>query len=156
MSASVTGDLSALMRTSILCWYIERAIEAACLPHRALPCSSGEGFMNGLRFVAIRHLIKTLCYRRSLPRSYRIMGNRLSKIYTRTGDDGSTGLGDGARVPRKACGSRLTAPSMRPTAPSAWCWRLPTLPAGGADAASPKCSTICSIWAASCAFPVIA
>ncbi|MBM4225072.1 MAG: cob(I)yrinic acid a,c-diamide adenosyltransferase [Gammaproteobacteria bacterium] len=29
------------------------------------------------------------------------MGNRLSKIYTRTGDDGSTGLGDGSRV-RKA------------------------------------------------------
>ncbi len=26
------------------------------------------------------------------------MGNRLSKIYTRTGDDGSTGLGDGSRV----------------------------------------------------------
>ena len=26
------------------------------------------------------------------------MGNRLSKIYTRTGDDGSTGLGDGART----------------------------------------------------------
>ena len=26
------------------------------------------------------------------------MGNRLSKIYTRTGDDGSTGLGDGHRV----------------------------------------------------------
>jgi len=26
------------------------------------------------------------------------MGNRLSKIYTRTGDDGQTGLGDGARV----------------------------------------------------------
>ena len=26
------------------------------------------------------------------------MGNRLSKIYTRTGDDGSTGLGDGKRV----------------------------------------------------------
>ncbi|MDX1480688.1 MAG: cob(I)yrinic acid a,c-diamide adenosyltransferase [Woeseiaceae bacterium] len=30
------------------------------------------------------------------------MGNRLSKIYTRTGDDGSTGLGDGTRV-RKDC-----------------------------------------------------
>jgi cob(I)alamin adenosyltransferase len=28
------------------------------------------------------------------------MGHRLSKIYTRTGDDGSTGLGDGARVPK--------------------------------------------------------
>jgi cob(I)alamin adenosyltransferase len=26
------------------------------------------------------------------------VGNRLSKIYTRTGDDGSTGLGDGSRV----------------------------------------------------------
>jgi cob(I)alamin adenosyltransferase len=26
------------------------------------------------------------------------VGNRLSKIYTRTGDDGSTGLGDGART----------------------------------------------------------
>lgn len=26
------------------------------------------------------------------------MGNRLSKIYTKTGDDGSTGLGDGERI----------------------------------------------------------
>ena len=29
------------------------------------------------------------------------MGNRLTKIYTRTGDDGSTGLGDGSRVPKE-------------------------------------------------------
>ncbi|HEX7342062.1 MAG TPA: cob(I)yrinic acid a,c-diamide adenosyltransferase [Rhodanobacteraceae bacterium] len=35
------------------------------------------------------------------------MGNRLSKIYTRTGDDGSTGLGDGSRVPKDA--PRVTA-----------------------------------------------
>ena len=30
------------------------------------------------------------------------MGNRLSKIYTRTGDDGSTGLGDGSRTAKDA------------------------------------------------------
>jgi cob(I)alamin adenosyltransferase len=30
------------------------------------------------------------------------MGNRLTKIYTRTGDEGSTGLGDGARVPKES------------------------------------------------------
>jgi cob(I)alamin adenosyltransferase len=29
------------------------------------------------------------------------MANRLTKIYTRTGDDGSTGLGDGTRVPKE-------------------------------------------------------
>ncbi len=31
-------------------------------------------------------------------RYHRAMGHRLSKIYTRTGDDGSTGLADGSRV----------------------------------------------------------
>ncbi len=35
------------------------------------------------------------------------MGNRLSKIYTRTGDDGTTGLGDGSRVPKN--GPRVEA-----------------------------------------------
>jgi|SRR5581483_8581269 len=30
------------------------------------------------------------------------MGHRLSKIYTRTGDDGTTGLGDGARAAKDA------------------------------------------------------
>jgi cob(I)alamin adenosyltransferase len=29
------------------------------------------------------------------------MGNRLSRIYTRAGDDGTTGLGDGTRVPKE-------------------------------------------------------
>ena len=35
------------------------------------------------------------------------MGNRLSKIYTRTGDDGSTGLGDGSRTEKD--GTRVCA-----------------------------------------------
>ena len=35
------------------------------------------------------------------------MGNRLSKIYTRTGDDGTTGLGDGSRTPKDS--SRVEA-----------------------------------------------
>jgi cob(I)alamin adenosyltransferase len=35
------------------------------------------------------------------------MGHRLSKIYTRTGDDGSTGLGDGTRTPKD--GARVEA-----------------------------------------------
>ena len=44
----------------------------------------------------------TLPQRKTLTR-YRIgMGNRLSKITTRTGDDGSTGLGDGRRVGKDA------------------------------------------------------
>jgi cob(I)alamin adenosyltransferase len=30
------------------------------------------------------------------------MGNRLSRIYTRTGDDGTTGLGDGTRVSKQS------------------------------------------------------
>lgn len=37
----------------------------------------------------------------------KFMGNRLSKIYTRTGDDGTTGLGDGSRTDKD--GARVAA-----------------------------------------------
>ena len=37
----------------------------------------------------------------------RAVGNRLSRIYTRTGDDGSTGLGDGSRIAKDS--ARVTA-----------------------------------------------
>jgi cob(I)alamin adenosyltransferase len=34
------------------------------------------------------------------PHGSEYMGHRLTRIYTRTGDDGTTGLGDGSRVPK--------------------------------------------------------
>jgi cob(I)alamin adenosyltransferase len=48
-----------------------------------------------------RHLTKP-CATFARSRLLKIMGNRLSKIYTRTGDDGSTGLGDGTRVAKES------------------------------------------------------
>jgi cob(I)alamin adenosyltransferase len=44
---------------------------------------------------------------RPLPRGRILMGHRLSKIYTRTGDDGTTGLASGERVQK--CGPRIEA-----------------------------------------------
>jgi hypothetical protein len=38
----------------------------------------------------------------SIKRCRHIMGNRLTRIYTRTGDDGTTGLADGSRVPKNS------------------------------------------------------
>ena len=35
------------------------------------------------------------------------MANRLTRIYTRTGDDGTTGLADGTRIPKH--GARIEA-----------------------------------------------
>ena len=44
----------------------------------------------------ICHQLQTQIFDRSIYNS--VMGNRLTKITTRTGDDGSTGLGDGSRT----------------------------------------------------------
>ena len=62
------------------------------------------------------------------------MGNRLSKIYTRTGDDGTTGLGDGSRVPKD--GVRVEAYGCVDEANSAIgvILAVPNLPAGVSDA----------------------
>ena len=40
------------------------------------------------------------------------MGNRLSKIYTRTGDGGTTGLGNGERVAKDVRALKRLAPWM--------------------------------------------
>ena len=62
------------------------------------------------------------------------MGHRLSKIYTRTGDDGTTGLGDGSRVAKTH--ARIEAYGTVDEANSAIgvILAVPNLPAGVSDA----------------------
>jgi cob(I)alamin adenosyltransferase len=78
------------------------------------------------------------------------MGFRLSKIYTRTGDKGETGLGDGRRVPKdhpriEAIGEVDSLNSQLGAAGRAG--------RGRAGRAESRCwrrvSTACSTWAAS-------
>ena len=80
------------------------------------------------------------------------MGNRLSRIYTRTGDDGTTGLGDGARVRKDD--ARVEAYGTVDEANSAIGVRARRAGAASRRRAlpRPRSSTICSISAASCAF----
>ena len=79
----------------------------------------------------------------------------MSKIYTRTGDDGTTGLGDGRRVAKDD--PRVEAYGCVDEANSAVgvVLAVPGLPRDVA-AALTACSTSCSTSAASCAFPGIA
>ena len=83
------------------------------------------------------------------------MGHRLSRIYTRTGDDGSTGLGDGMRVPKEHL--RVEAYGTVDEANSAVGVVLAVtgLPQP-VSIASPTCSTTCSTWAANSACPATA
>ena len=80
-----------------------------------------------------------------------MMGNRLSKIYTRTGDDGTTGLGDGTRVPKD--GERVEAYGTVDELNSSIgvLLAVPGLPPNVASV-SPRYNTSCSTWAGSCAF----
>src|SRR6202050_1432610 len=73
---------------------------AACSAASKAACNSREHFMSLTPGESPPW--RSLCYRRSLGGSFQVMGNRLSKIYTRTGDEGSTGLGDGSRVSKES------------------------------------------------------
>jgi cob(I)alamin adenosyltransferase len=53
------------------------------------------------------------------------MANRLTQIATRTGDDGTTGLGDGTRVPKDHLRVPPWATSTSSTPASACCWPSP-------------------------------
>ena len=63
------------------------------------------------------------------------MANRLTQIATRTGDDGSTGLGDGSRVPKDHLRVRRWATSTSSIRSSACCCAEP-LPDDVRDAAA--------------------
>ena len=81
------------------------------------------------------------------------MGNRLSKIYTRTGDDGTTGLGDGSRVPKDTPARRGLRHGRRAQQRHRRAARGAGPAARQSAPASPRCSTSCSTWAGSCASP---
>ncbi len=91
------------------------------------------------------------------------MGNRLSRIVTRTGDDGTTSLGDGTRIAKDS--ARIEAigavdelnsmigllVSLAPARPRGLPPRRPPPPPPPTIGCS-TCSTTCSIWARSCRF----
>jgi len=57
------------------------------------------------------------------------MGNRLSKIVTRTGDTGTTGLGDGSRVPKDSARIEAIGAVDELNSTIGWLAALPNLPA---------------------------
>ena len=80
------------------------------------------------------------------------MGHRLSKIVTRTGDAGTTGLGDGSRVAKDA--PRIEAIGAVDELNSTLGVLLAeALPDDRRATACCMSSTICSTSAASCRFP---
>src|SRR5207253_10404758 len=59
---------------------------------------AGAGLQNTRPFVHGRRTLQLRVASLEGAAEKRAMGHRLSRIYTRTGDDGTTGLGDGQRV----------------------------------------------------------
>ena len=88
-----------------------------------------------LQFIAIIVIMCTLWVMSSEPNNRAMV--KLNKIYTRTGDDGTTGLGTRRAAQEiRSCASRPTAPSMRSMPRSVWCGC--TL-AGRAVRSMPRC-----------------
>ena len=79
------------------------------------------------------------------------MGNRLSKIYTRTGDDGTTGLGDGQRVPKDSARVEAYGAVDELNSTIGVLLAVRELPQAACSTASPRFSTSSSTWAESCA-----
>ena len=79
------------------------------------------------------------------------MGHRLTKIYTRTGDTGETGLGDGSRVPKDSLRVHALGEIDELNSAMACCSPRncpPTL-----ARRSQAFSTTCSTWGVKSAFP---
>ena len=68
----------------------------------------------------------------------------LNKIYTKTGDAGTTALGNGTRVENMLCGSTLTAQWTKPTPRLAWHGNMRRVTW---MRNWPPYKTTCSIWA---------
>lgn len=81
------------------------------------------------------------------------MGNRLTQIATRTGDDGSTGLGDNTRVSKNSGRPHAMGDvdELNSHIGLLLCEALPTTCASCWS----MCSTSCSTSAASCPFPAM-
>ena len=86
----------------------------------------------------------------TVPRLY-AMAVHLTRIYTKTGDAGTTALGNGPGSPRPTRASRRTPTSTSATPRSASALALGDLPDELSDGADESYRTTCSTWAPTCA-----
>src|SRR5439155_27179473 len=74
-----------------------RGLDSETLKPKRSRCGSGSARRPGVRARKAADE-RAACYITALGNPCPLMGHRLSKIYTRTGDGGDTGLGDGSRT----------------------------------------------------------